>query len=308
MPTSDEAAQKQMESAAQHLVASARSDAAGADRWNDFDSALALANRAATALFGERRRRTKGPGGKQRILDYLLAHQGEWVSGEELQAVSHIGEWARRVRELRVEGGWPIEEDGGRYRLTAPTSDEAVAERWRVLNGIRRREGNARDRIRALLVARVGEIVNRDELDYVARIKEGSRRTREIRDEDGWPVESHIDDPTLQPGEYRLVSADEADRRDRRQRLYPENTRSRVFERDRFTCQVCRRDRAAAEQAGDNRFYLEVHHRSAVAEQLDALPASELNDITNLVTLCHSDHVRATAEFQQRRRAERRGD
>jgi 5-methylcytosine-specific restriction endonuclease McrA len=229
-----------------------------------------------------------------------------WVTGEELHAASRIGEWARRVRELRVEEGWPIEEDRGRYRLTASEPDVAAAERWSVLNGIRRREGNARERIRALLEARVGEVVTRDELDYVAKIKEGSRRTRELRDEYGWPIESHIDDPRLQPGEYRLVSAEEADRRDPRQRLYPESTRSRVFERDNFTCQDCGRDREAAERAGDGRFYLEIHHRRAVAEQLDSLPEAELNDVDNLVTLCHADHLRQTAAFQRRRRSERK--
>jgi 5-methylcytosine-specific restriction endonuclease McrA/biotin operon repressor len=307
MTTPREDPQRQLAVAAQRLIDLGNSHAPNTQRWRDFDLATSLATEAAIAMLGPRPRQKRGQGGKQRILACLLNRQGQWVSGEELQAAARIGEWARRVRELRVEEGWPIEEDAGRYRLTASAPDEAAAQQWRVLNGIRRREGNARDRIRALFEARVGEVVTRDELDYVARIKEGSRRTRELRDEEGWPIESHIEDPVLKPGQYRLASADDVDRRDPRQRLYPENVRSRVFERDNFTCQECGRDRSAAERVGDRRFYLEIHHRNAVADQLDALTEAELNDLDNLVTLCHADHVRQTASFQRRRRSERRG-
>jgi 5-methylcytosine-specific restriction endonuclease McrA len=101
------------------------------------------------------------------------------------------------------------------------------------------------------------------------------------------------------------VSAAEEERRDIRQRLYPEDLRERIFRRDEYTCQKCGRNRERAEKAGDARFYLEVHHRKAVADQLDALPASELNDEANLVTYCHRDHIEETARLQRRRRAER---
>jgi 5-methylcytosine-specific restriction endonuclease McrA len=131
---------------------------------------------------------------------------------------------------------------------------------------------------------------------------------RELRDEHGWPIDSNIDEPQLKPGEYRLVSDDPADLRDFRQRLYPEHLRERVFRRDGYRCQSCGRDRHAALRAGDTRFYLELHHRHAVAEELDALPSEELNDENNLVTLCHTDHAKETAALQERRRRERRRD
>src|SRR5262249_26096 len=150
-----------------------------------------------------------------RILSYLIRHVGQPVSGEELAVVSGIQEWARRVRELRVEQGYDITELGGSlYRLERTQPDANRAERWRLKNEIRRLPGCGKSRIERLLTALVGEIVARDDLDYVARIKEGVRRVRELRDEQGWPVDSHIDDPTLRSGEYRLLSVDEADRRD----------------------------------------------------------------------------------------------
>ena len=275
------------------------------ERRDEVEETVAELQAAVVRVYGPRPKARRGEGAKGKILEYLKAHVGHWVYGDELAAVSGIGEWARRARELRVEHGYDIEEDEGRYRLRSLEPDSAAAQRWRTANAIRRRGGSARDRIAAFLEANVGAVVTREQLDYVARIKEGSRRVRELRDEEGWPIESHIDDPQLKASQYRLVSADPADRKDPRQRLYPENLRARVFERDDYTCRECGRNRAVAERAGDRRFYLEIHHRKAVAEQLDALPTPELNDIDNLVTVCHDDHVRLTAEFQRRRRGER---
>jgi len=46
---------------------------------------------------------------KSRILDYLRANVGRAVTGEELRYVAKDAtEWARRVRELRTEEGWPV--------------------------------------------------------------------------------------------------------------------------------------------------------------------------------------------------------
>jgi 5-methylcytosine-specific restriction endonuclease McrA len=46
---------------------------------------------------------------KSRILEYLRANAGSQVTGEELRYVAgNKTEWARRVRELRTEEGWPV--------------------------------------------------------------------------------------------------------------------------------------------------------------------------------------------------------
>lgn len=220
------------------------------------DEIVAAIRAVQRRAFGPRPRAPRGQGASHLILDYLLMHVGEAVSGEELDAISGIQEWARRVRELRVQEGYEITELGGSlYRLERTQPDEASARRWKLLNEIRRRPGSGRERIKALLEALVGEVVSRDDLDYVAQIKEGIRRVRELRDEEGWPIDSHIDDPTLRSGEYRLLSIDPADRRDPLQRLYPDDVRQRVFARDNYTCAECGRNRRNALAAGDTRFY-----------------------------------------------------
>lgn len=65
---------------------------------------------------------------KKRIGEFLLAHVGEVVTSAQLRDASGanggITEWARRVRELRDEEGWPIRTHNdsaalkpGEYRL-----------------------------------------------------------------------------------------------------------------------------------------------------------------------------------------------
>lgn len=48
-------------------------------------------------------------GAKAKIREFLLANVGRVVTSRELQiAAGNVTEWARRVRELREQEGWPI--------------------------------------------------------------------------------------------------------------------------------------------------------------------------------------------------------
>jgi 5-methylcytosine-specific restriction endonuclease McrA len=50
------------------------------------------------------------PGSKERIRQFLLANVGRVITSIEIRdaAGSDVSEWARRVRELREDEGWPI--------------------------------------------------------------------------------------------------------------------------------------------------------------------------------------------------------
>jgi 5-methylcytosine-specific restriction endonuclease McrA len=50
------------------------------------------------------------PGSKERIRHFLLANIGQVVTSKQIRdaAGSSVSEWARRVRELREDEGWPI--------------------------------------------------------------------------------------------------------------------------------------------------------------------------------------------------------
>jgi biotin operon repressor len=156
-------------------------------------------------LYGGRAMASPGQGARHRILTYLLEHVGEDVSGEQLAAVSGIHAWARRVRELRVEQGYDIVERGGStYRLLSPDPDTERAQRWQLTNEIRRRPGSALDRVEALLSAVAGQVVTRDEIEYVARTRDGAGCIRQLREDHGLPIDSRAEDTELGADEYRL--------------------------------------------------------------------------------------------------------
>ena len=69
------------------------------------------------------------PGSKELIRQFLLAHIGQVVTSIQIRdaAGSGVSEWARRLRELRDEEGWPIRTHNdradlkpGQYLLEAP--------------------------------------------------------------------------------------------------------------------------------------------------------------------------------------------
>lgn len=101
----------------------------------EVDDAIGALEAELTRILGPRPPAGRGTGGKAKILRYLLDHMGEVVHGEELAGISGIGEWARRVRELRVENGYDIEELGrSRYRLRSAEPDSIRADQWRLAN------------------------------------------------------------------------------------------------------------------------------------------------------------------------------
>lgn len=94
----------------------------------------------------------------------------------------------------------------------------------------------AKNRLREYFRAHVGEVLDSDTLRDVAGTSEWGRRTRELRQKEGMNIQTHHDDATLKPGEYRLAS------------LKPlpvfvspisKETRAFVLDRNGYTCQMC---------------------------------------------------------------------
>lgn len=298
----------ELRAAAQRLDSSAQSAGRGdnvRDELDDVRSSVAL---TAFRAFGPRPRSKRGEGGKWKLLDYLKAGLGQEFHREELSIIARIDDWARRLRELRVEHGYDVEHlDGDFYVLHSAQPDAAKADEWRTANRIRNLRGaSVTQKIEKFLLANVGHKVRRDQLDYVAKgRKEATRRTRELRDEEGWPIVSHIDDPNLRPSEYMLLSADPLDRADPNQRHYPVGVRTKVFKRDGYRCQNCGRTRQDALGEGDTRFILECDHKVGVADPSN-LTEQQKSDPDNLQTLCHHCHAQKTGGSQAQQRVRRR--
>ncbi|MEU8635670.1 hypothetical protein AB0C38_26185 [Amycolatopsis sp. NPDC048633] len=182
------------------------------DDWQDVSAAVGLS----MALHRERMARVGvllGLGGaRKRLLRYLLRHVGQVVSGPELSGVAGIAEWPRRVRELRVEEGWPIESGIQRptlrtdeYVLLRAERDAKLADRWRLASDIRKSGGTASDRILALLKAVSPDALDHEDLYYVAKTSNWTSLIDDLRTS-GWDIRSADQDPRLAAGSYRLIS------------------------------------------------------------------------------------------------------
>lgn len=242
------------------------------------------------------------------MLEELQARLGQPVNRVELSIIASIDDWARRLRELRVEHGYDIEYiDTDLYVLHSIEPNDVTAQEWELANSIRNLPGaSVSAKLKKFFLANVGRVVRRDQLDYIAKTrKEATRRTRELRDEDGWPIISHIDDPALRPSEYMLISGDRADWADPHQRYYPVEVRRAVFKRDGYRCRDCRRTREDALREGDTRFILECDHTIGVSDP-SQLSDEQKTDLANLQTLCHRCHARKTGSFQRDQRDRRR--
>jgi len=240
---------------------------------------------------------------RDRILRYFLAYPGTIISRDELEIIAGITEWARRVRELRVEHGWYIlsgttaqrmqaegefslgDIDVGSmspedYILTSTIQDKETAYRWRVASDIRKSGLGVRDRILEYLRHNVGDPVSGEELRYVAReATEWARRVRELRTEYGWPIATRFSGrPDLPVGEYIL----EQDRRSpEHDREIKDPTRRHVLRRDDYTCRRCGWHHDLWNPS-DAR-HLELHHIVHHSE-------GGSNEDDNLITLCTVCH------------------
>ncbi|MEW5559641.1 HNH endonuclease [Enterobacter asburiae] len=244
---------------------------------------------------------------RDRILAYLLKYPRAIIHGDELMVVAGISEYARRIRELRVQFGWSVlsgttlkemieqqeislEElqittiNGLKtdvYALMATEQDREAALRWNEANVLRRSKISTKDKILSYLRKNVGRPVTGEELRYLANdSKEWARRTRELRTEDGWPIATkNSGRPELEVGAYLLEEDRQAEVHDRK---IPDPVRVSVLERDHHSCRNCQWSHAK-KAANDPRTFLELHHIEHHADGGE-------NTLANLITLCNVCH------------------
>jgi hypothetical protein len=228
---------------------------------NDSDPNLDNQTRVVEAalVIDEMARRLRGgKSGRDVILEFLRAAFPGAVPTDFLRYASGIQEFARRIRELRVELGYDIEATNTGYMLRSVDPDAAVAEKWKLMNEIRGRRVSALQRIETLLRSRLGQIVTTGDIEYVSKISSGPRRVRELRTEHGLRIESHKDNPNLHPGEYVLVDPEPIPASER---AVDATQRQRVLERDGYACVLCGR---GPDQK--KRIWLEVDHVVPLAD------------------------------------------
>jgi hypothetical protein len=94
----------------------------------------------------------------------------------------------------------------------------------------------ARNRIRTFFEAHLGIVLTTQQIRDVAGISEYARRIRELRDDEGMQIKTHIDRADLKPGEYILESME---RKAVIGREISPQLRNEILERNGFTCQQC---------------------------------------------------------------------
>lgn len=249
---------------------------------------------------------------RSRILAYMKKYVGVILSGEELSVVAGISEYARRVRELRVEHGWNIctgvtldnmEPDDlatvpgvagihlrpDQYILLSDKQDTEAAYRWHVANDIRKEKTGAREKILKYFRAFVGKEISGEELVYVAGNKtEWARRTRELRTEYGWPVVTKFTGrPDLPIGVYVLESDRQSPAHDRK---IQEADYRAVLVRDHYTCRDCGWTHEQWNKSDPR--HLEVHHILAHVDK----GSNAVDNLMTLCTVCHDTrHRRRTS-------------
>ena len=240
---------------------------------------------------------------RDRIIFYLLKYPRIIISGDEIMVVAGISEWARRLRELRVQFGWSVingvtakamAAEGelalenvdisimgpDDYILLDDKQDRVAAFRWNKANEIRRKKIGVRDKILEYMRLNVGEKITGEELRYVANNKsEWARRIRELRTEYGWPVATKTTGmPDLPVGVYVLAEDRQAPEHDR---VIPDQVRRAILQRDDYKCQDCGWHYEKWNPSDPR--HLEAHHLKKHAEGGD-------NTEGNLITVCNICH------------------
>jgi hypothetical protein len=240
---------------------------------------------------------------RDRILFYFRKYPLTIIEGDELMVVSGIGEWARRVRELRVQYGWSIvsglaaqemneneefpieginvtEMGPDDYILVDPVQDREAAYRWTVANQIRKKSLGVREKILEFLRSNIGKPVTGEELRYVAKNRtEWARRVRELRTEQGWPVVTKVSGrPDLPIGTYLLEQDRQSPPHDR---LITDPVRRSVLVRDAYSCRQCGWNHAKWNPADPR--HLELHHVEHHAHG----GSNEMENLITVCTICH---------------------
>ena len=98
----------------------------------------------------------------------------------------------------------------------------------------------SKEKIRQFLLANIGRVIESKELEAAAGgVVQYSRRLRELRELEGWPILSHNDTTGLKPGQYLLKEKPPERAALAFARGISTKLRAEVLDRNGFTCQMC---------------------------------------------------------------------
>jgi hypothetical protein len=140
----------------------------------------------------------------------------------------------------------------------------------------------SKEKIRQFFLANIGRIIESRELHEVSgAASEYARRTRELRDEEGWPILTHNDRAGLKPGQYLLEAAPPEKRGVEFMRGISAKLRAEVLDRNGFTCQMCGLTPGEIDPATGRKVRLHIVH-------IKDKSLGGKDELSNLRALCSS--------------------
>lgn len=109
-----------------------------------------------------------------------------------------------------------------------------------VIGGVMPKKESIKSILKALFIANKGKVLSSQELQSAIGPDrtEWARRVRELRRDEGWPIETNNDVVELKPGQYRLSGDPPAEGTYQFHNI-SQAQRARILERNGYTCQAC---------------------------------------------------------------------
>jgi len=156
------------------------------------------------------------------------------------------------------------------------------------------RKVGSKERIRQFLLAHIGEIVTSIQIrDAVGTgVSEWARRVRELRDQEGWKIETHNDTTELKPGQYILREKPADNPHLHFKTSISAKLRAEVLDRNGFTCQMCGLTPGEIDPETNRKVRLHIGHIKD--KSLGGL--EELSNLRALCSTCNQGAKNITSE------------
>lgn len=155
------------------------------------------------------------------------------------------------------------------------------------------RKVGSKEKIRQFLLANVGRVLSATELQEAAGgVSEWARRTRELRDQEGWSILTHNDSAALKPGQYLLEKVPTVRKDVSFNRSISAKVRAEVLDRNGFTCQMCGLTPGEVDPATGRKVRLHLGH----IKDKNLGGKDEASNLRALCSSCNQGAKNVTAE------------
>lgn len=161
------------------------------------------------------------------------------------------------------------------------------------MNEKKEKKDGSKEKVRKYLLANVGKVLESADIQAAADgAVQYSRRLRELREKEGWPILSHHDTTELRPGQYLLKSVPPQVDTVKFSRGISARLRAAVFDRNGFTCQMCGLTPGDIDPYTNRKVRLHVGH---IVDQSHG-GKDELSNLRTLCSTCNQGAKNVTTE------------